>query len=184
MKKLITTTLIIIFLVNTAMSQIFDGIKISGDFNSTLEKFKSKGYVVEDLFPEGAMLNFNNMEVNLYKTPETNKVFKAVVYLSEKNNWLDLKSEFNKYHILFIEKYGKTFDRSQSFVKPYREGDGNEMKEVVNDNCEYWSYWEGINGASYCVEISKYKQVKITYENNANFSLKEKEVTALLKSKF
>ena len=42
MKKLITTTLIIIFLVNTAMSQVFDGIKISGDFNSTLEKFKSK----------------------------------------------------------------------------------------------------------------------------------------------
>jgi hypothetical protein len=184
MKKLITTTLIIIFLVSTGMSQVFDGIQISGDFNYTLNKFKNKGYIVEDVYPEGAMLVHKDMEINLYRTPNTNKVFKAVVYLPERSNWYDLKSEFNKYHILFIEKYGKTSDRSKIFYAPYREGDGKEMEALKNENCRYWSYWEGVNGASYCVEISKYNQVKIVYENNVNFALKEKEVSLLLNSKF
>jgi hypothetical protein len=184
MKKLITTVLIIILLTNTSFSQIFDGIQISGDFNSTLEKFKSKGYIVEDISPEGATLNLKEMEINLLKTPISNKVFKAVVYLPKKNNWNDLKSEFNKYHILFIEKYGKTSDRLNYFNIPYKEGDGKEMEALKNEKCEYWSYWEGINGASYCVEISKYNQIKLIYENDVNYSLKDKEVSVLKESKF
>lgn len=184
MKQLITTVLIIILLVNSGISQVFDGIPISGDFNSTLQKFKLKGYVVEDLTPEGAILNFKNMGINLLKTPLTNKVFKAVVYLPERNNWVDLKSEFNKYHILFIEKYGKTSDRANFFNLPYVEGDGKEIQALKNENCNYWSYWEGINGANYCVQISKYNQIKIIYENNTNSLLKEKEIALLLDSEF
>jgi hypothetical protein len=184
MKQLITTVLIIILLVNAGISQVFDGIAISGNFNSTLEKFKSKGYIVDELVPEGAILSFKNMQINLLKTPATNKVFKAVVYLPEMNNWIDLKSEFNKYHILFVEKYGKTSDRSNNFDLPYKEGDGKEMEALKNENCQYWSYWEAIKGASYCVEISKYHQIKITYENNVNYALKNKEASSLLKSIF
>jgi len=184
MKKLITTVLIIILLVNAGISQVFDGISIYGDFNSTLEKFKSKGYIVDEVVPEGAILNYNGMQINLLKTPTTNKVFKAVVYLPKKNNWTDLKSEFNKYHIIFLEKYGNPSDKIKYFDSPYSEGDGKEMEAIKNENFEYWSYWEGINGASYCVEISKYNQVKIIYENDANYSLKEKEVSDLSKSIF
>ena len=78
MKQLITTVLIIILLVNAGISQVFDGIAISGNFNSTLEKFKSKGYIVDELVPEGAILSFKNMQINLLKTPATNKVFKLL----------------------------------------------------------------------------------------------------------
>jgi hypothetical protein len=42
MKKLITTTLIIIFLVNTAMSQIFDGINLKENTQSLIEKLENK----------------------------------------------------------------------------------------------------------------------------------------------
>ena len=64
MKKLITTTLIIIFLVSTGMSQVFDGVSISGDFNTALQKFKSKGYVAE-IFPEGAILSGKVASTNI-----------------------------------------------------------------------------------------------------------------------
>jgi hypothetical protein len=179
MKKLITTTLIIIFLVNTAMSQVFDGVSISGDFNSVLQKFKSKGYTVEEVFAEGAILNgkvaSTNIELFLFKTPKTNKVFKASVYLPKKDNWYDLKSQFNSYHTLLLEKYGKTSERFQFFSSPYYDGDGFEMQAVEKDKCTYSSFWSNIDGASYSVEITKYKQVKITYENDELFKLKDKE---------
>lgn len=178
MKKLITTTLIIIFLVSTGMSQVFDGVSISGDFNTALQKFKSKGYVAET-FPEGAVLKgkvaSNDIEVYLFKTPKTHKVFKASVYLPKKNNWNDLKYQFNSYHNLFLEKYGKTTDRFQFFSNPYYEGDGYEMQAVENEKCTYSSYWSNLEGASYSVEITKYRQVKITYENDELFRLKDKE---------
>ena len=178
MKKLIITVLTI-FLINTSFSQIFDGIQISGDFNSTLEKFKSKGYIVEDLSAEGAILSLKKIEVNLLKTPKTNKVFKAAVYFPKKNNWADLKSEFNKYYILFIQRHGRTSDRDRYFDAPYYEGDGNEMEALTTGNCKYWYYWESVKGATYYIEISKYKQVKITYENDANVLLKDKEISDL-----
>lgn len=180
MKKLITTTLIIIFLVNTGMSQVFDGVSISGDFNSTLEKFKLKGYTVEEVFAEGAILSGNvastNIELFLFKTPKTSKVFKANVYFPKKDNWHDLKSQFNSYHMLFLEKYGKTSERFQFFPSPHYDGDGLEMQSVEKEKCNYSSFWSNINGASYSVEITKYKQVKITYENDELFKLKDKEV--------
>lgn len=181
MKKLITTTLIIIFLVNTGMSQVFDGINISGDFNIALQKFKSKGYIVEETFPEGAILSgkvsSTNIEVYLFKTPKTSKVFKASIYLPKKNNWYDLRSEFNSYHNLLLEKYGKTSDRFQFFSSPYYDGDGFEMQAVEKDKCTYSSFWSHIEGASYSIEITKYKQVKITYENDELFKLKDKEAS-------
>ena len=180
MKKLITTTLIIIFLVSTGMSQVFDGVSISGDFNTALQKFKSKGYVAET-FPEGAVLKgkvaSTDIEVYLFKTPKTHKVFKASIYLPKKDNWNDLKYQFNSYHNLFLEKYGKTTDRFQFFSSPYYEGDGYEMQAVENEKCTYSSYWSNLEGASYSVEITKYKQVKITYENDELFKLKDKEAS-------
>jgi hypothetical protein len=186
MKKLITTTLIIVFLVSTAMSQVFDGISISGDFNTTLQKFKSKGYTVENVFPEGAILNgkvaSTNIELFLFKTPKTKKVFKASIYLPKKDNWDDLKSQFDSYHNLLLEKYGETTDRFQFFSSPYYEGDGFEMQAVEKEKCRYMSFWSNIGGASYSVEITKYKQVKITYENDELFRLKDKE-TLDIKSK-
>ena len=180
MKKLITTTLIIIFLVNTAMSQVFDGVSISGDFNTALQKFKSKGYVAE-IFPEGAILSGKvasiNIEVYLFKTPKTHKVFKASIYLPKTDNWNNLKYQFNSYHNLFLEKYGKTTDRFQFFSSPYYDGDGYEMQAVENEKCTYSSYWSNLEGASYSVEITKYRQVKITYENDELFKLKDKEAS-------
>jgi hypothetical protein len=181
MKKLITTTLIIIFLVNTGMSQVFDGVSISGDFNTTLQKFKSKGYVVEETFPEGAILSgkvaSTKIEVYLFKTPKTHKVFKASVYLPKKDNWSDLKYQFDSYHNVLLEKYGQTSDRFQFFSSPYYEGDGYEMQAVEKDKCTYSSFWSHIEGASYSVEITKYRQVKITYENDELFKLKDKEAS-------
>jgi len=176
MKKLITTILITIFLINTSFSQIFDGIKISGDFNTTLEKFKSKGYIVEDMSMEGAILSLKNTDVFLLKTLITNKVFRAVVFLPEKNNWADLKSEFNKYNISFTKKYGQSSCRSNFFNPPYKEGNGKEMKALASGDCKYWSNWESLNGASYRVEISKHNKIKLTYENDANAILKDEEV--------
>jgi hypothetical protein len=100
----------------------------------------------------------------------------------KKDNWDDLKSQFDSYHNLLLEKYGETSDRFQFFSSPYYEGDGFEMQAVEKDKCSYMSFWSNIEGASYSVEITKYKQVKITYENDELFRLKDKE-TLDIKSK-
>jgi hypothetical protein len=49
------------------------------------------------------------------------------------------------------------------------------MQAVENEKCTYSSYWSNLQEASYSVEITKYRQVKITYENDELFKLKDKE---------
>ena len=45
------------------------------------------------------------------------------------------------------------------------------MSAVANDKCNFACYWSD----KYAVDISKYKQVRIIYENPTNSELQEKE---------
>ena len=79
--------------------------------------------------------------------------------------------QHNKIPVIFWDKTSR-----------YYVGDGFEMQAVEKEKCRFMSFWSNIGGASYSVEITKYKQVKITYENDELFRLKDKE-TLDIKSK-
>ena len=53
------------------------------------------------------------------------------------------------------------------------------MNAITMEKCNYSAFWENIS-----LEISKYKQVKIAYQNNINFGIKDKEVAKLKRDVF
>jgi len=178
MKK---TTLLVAVLMSYlfSYSQVFDGVAISGKFYECVNKFKSKGYVLKEEAEYGATMTgkigADNIELYLFKTPKTGLVYKATIFLPKKTSWNQLKSSFLDYVTLLIGKYGDYDKSSASFVDPYYEGDGYEMSAITLDKCNYYAYWENNNNTNIFIEISKYTQVKIAYENVTNLRLREIE---------
>jgi hypothetical protein len=71
-----------------------------------------------------------------------------------------------------------------NFLSPYKDGDGYEMQAVEKDKTNIAAFWLGLSGANYSIEISKYKQVKIAYENETNGRLNNREVELLKQNIF
>ena len=105
MKNLITTTLIIIFLVNTAMSQIFDGINLKEDRNLLLSKLKTKGFTFD--YAAGKTLKLSGeydnklTRVYLVNTIKSNKPVVLSAYVGDADNWDELYSNYKKYVKIF-----------------------------------------------------------------------------------
>ena len=170
---LLLTTLTII-----SFSQEFIGIKVDGKINDVVEKFKAKGLKVSKssspnvISMEGIVGN-RKLELNIVSTPTTKIVWKFAVYLPEQLSWTSLKSEYEEYLDVLTRKYGVPEKTYNFFSSPYKEGDGFEMTAVEVDKCVYSAFWPDNLGLF--IEISKWKQVKITYENRINSALDTKE---------
>lgn len=168
--------LLLIFLSITSFSQEFLGIKVDGKMNDVVEKFKQKGFkVINDGIPvismEGIIEN-KKLEIYIVCTPKTNIVWKITEYLPEQTLWNSLKKEYYQNLELLIKKYGEPSNEVKSFLPPYKEGDGNEMSHVANNLVLYMANW---SNDKVLIEITKYKQVKITYRNNINARLNATE---------
>jgi hypothetical protein len=180
MKKVIVLIAIVLSSI-TLSAQSFDGVEISGDLVTAIAKFKAKGYTLvknEDGIAsmKGMLAKTYNIELYIYTTPKSKKVTKVVAYLDEENTWSNLKYEYEKFVGIISDKYGKPDNTYATFTSPYFEGDGYEMTAVGIEKCLYASYWLGqSNNTNIGVEISKFKQVKIVYENAANMRLRKNE---------
>jgi hypothetical protein len=178
MKKTITLCLALAFTIS-AFSQEFLGVKVEGTKDEIQKKFSEKGFKFvsykDNYLQLKGNVGSNEVEFNVIFTPKTKIAWKFVVYLPEQSSWYSLKSQYNEYLNMLKSKYGEPKSSYNFFSSPYSEGDGYEMTGVEVDKCVYAAYWED----KYSIEISKFKQVKIAYENPINaeiFSKEKKEI--------
>ena len=170
-------------------AQTFDGIPISGDLPTMIAKLKAKGYIYENTDDgvaslKGKIASVYNVELLIFTTPKTKKVCKVVAYLDKNINWYSIKSEYEKFVGIITEKYGTPDTKYDFFSSPYEAGDGYEMTALAVEKCTFASYWFKKNNTSIVVEISKYKQVKLGYENDEMMEIRKSELSALESSSF
>lgn len=186
MKKLFIA-LAILFSTAT-FGQTFDGVPISGDLNTTISKFRAKGYTIANTFEQGVKLKgrvaSREIELFVFVTPKTRKVFKMVVYLAEESSWYSLRQTYIDMLTSLKNKYGEPDDTEAKFITPYYLGDGYELQAVELEKLDYHAYWFRRDNLTVGVEISKYKQVKLTYENNLMMDLKNKEQAEIENNSF
>ena len=177
MKRLLTLVFIIFSSLSNAQS--FDGVRIDGTLNSKIQQYRLKGYVLNKMGPNGAVMKGTiagrSVELLIFTTKKTKLVYKMIVYLPVHTNWPDIKSEYTKFVDLFIEKYGKPDHEFDFFRDPYYEGDGYEMSAITLDKVVCSAFWLNRNNLTVSVSISKYKQVEITYENDKNTEIATQE---------
>ena len=177
MKQLFT----LIFIVYSSIinAQSFDGVKIDGSLNSKIQQYRAKGYVLNKIIPNGAIMKGNaagrSIELFIFTTEKTKLVYKMVVYLPKHNVWSNIKEEYTKFVDLFIDKYGQPDSEFDFFRDPYYEGDGYEMSAISLEKVVCSAFWINKNNTTISVSISKYKQVEITYENDKNMEMAQRE---------
>lgn len=157
----------------------FLGIEVDGKRDEVIEKFKAKGFIVKGdidkpvLSMKGSAGNIN-FELNIVSTPKSKIVRKFVVYLPEQSSWNSLLNDYTRYKKTLTDKYGNPGDSFDFFSSPYKLGDGYEMTAVAAEKATYAAYWT-LKGYTLSIEISKWKQVRIAYENENNSKIAEKE---------
>lgn len=176
MKKLLT--ILLVLLVSLTNAQEFMGVKVEGTKTQAIQKFLAKGFKItnqEDTWVK-MLGNFNRKKTELFLlfTPQTKKFWKLAVYLPETSSWSELKSDYLYYQKILTEKYGEPTESYSTFLSPYEEGDGYESSAVTLEKCVYSSFWMD-NGI--IIEISKYKQIHISYENLILSQIQDKEKT-------
>jgi len=183
MKKTIIL-LAILFAGAVGYSQEFLGIKVGGTRQEAINKFKAKGFVVIGKSSNTAIsmrgkAGENDVDLVIVNSPTSKKVWKFAVFLPERTTWDRLKSDYEYYVNLFTEKLGSPSESYSNFVSPYYEGDGYEMSAVGIDKCNYVAFWDGIY-----IEITKWKQVSVCYENKVNAEISKKEKDAINSNSF
>lgn len=184
MKKIcMALMLCLVSIVCFGEHQVFKGVSMGETGTSFIKQLTTSGGLKltkeEDITNchiyslSGSFAGYDNCEIFVYALPDLSAVFKAVVFLPEQTGWYSLKSQFNKLKDAYINKYGTYKRYYHDFDEPYYEGDGYEMSAVRLEKCNYFVYWEFEYG-SVGITISKYKQVKITYEDSENFNILEK----------
>jgi hypothetical protein len=182
MKKILVVAIALIASV-VSFGQEFMGIKIEGKKDLLITQLKSKGF---NLQPKKVStqtyelmkgnVGGNNFEIMVCYTPITNLVWKLIVTTGTSETWSTLKSNYNKYKEVLIKKYGNPSSDYSFFSSPYDEGDGYEMTGVYAGKCNYASFFDLPNNeGSITLEITKWKEVDISYQNNANNEIRKKE---------
>ena len=186
MKNLILI-LILTFSSLFTTAQVFDGIPVSGNLDSFVKKMQGKKYNLTRLLEGGAIMNgyLANQLVEIYigSTPKTKQVNRLSLYFNEWQDWYKLKNDYDNIISVFIDKYGNPDTKYNQFLSPYGDT-GTEMTAVEMDKALFQSYWWKKDGANLAVQITKFKQVKIMYENIKNTELYEQEEDSIKKIKF
>ena len=183
MKKFAVITLGLLLSIK-GISQEFMGVKVDGSKATITSQLINKGMtksassVPTTLVFKGYVSN-TEIELYVFFTPKTNLAWKFFVYLPKRTGWYELKGDYEKYLELFTNKYGTPTSTYNTFLSPYYEGDGYEMSAVGLDKCLYASYWE-----KYSVEISQYKQVRLSYENTENAEINKREKNQINNANF
>lgn len=186
MKQLITIA--ILFISINVFGQQFDGVNISGDLPTAIARYKSKGYTFDKLIDNGAILKGKiaqtPIELFIFVTPKTKIVYKIVAYLDEDISWVSLKSTYNRFLDIITNKYGSADGSSEEFITPYYEGDGYELSAVGIEKVNYNAFWINKVGLNVGIEISKFKQVRISYENAEIIKIKRIEQSQIESNSF
>ncbi len=167
----------------------FMGIPVEGDAVLFINKLKAKGFKVNQFDAtvttmSGIFLGSQVDEIMILHTPKTKQVWKVTVFNPEKTTWPRLKSEYQTLLSKLTSKYGEPSASLFSFLSPYEENDGYEMTAVAVEKTSIMAWWDlkftnGDPSGSIMLELTKWKQNKISWENNMNAELKVKEQAEL-----
>lgn len=186
MKKMLLI-IVLTFVSLFTNAQIFDGVPVNGDLDVYIKKMGDKKYTLVKSLEGGAIMNgyLANRLVEIYinVTPKTRQVNRVSIYFNEWKDWQMLKTDYNNITSVFLDKYGNPDASYNEFFPPYGDA-GTEMTAVENEKALFQCYWWEKDGANLAVQISKYKQVKIVYENIKNTDLFDVEEMAIKKAKF
>jgi hypothetical protein len=178
MKNLITTIVLAISILS-ASAQSFDGVPIEGDLPTAVARFKAKGYTIDKYFERGVQMKGrvanNDIQLFIFTTPISKKIFKISAYLDTETSWYSLKATYDRMLEKLETKYGTPDEKKAEFITPYYYGDGYELQAVTLEKTSFYAYWFKRDNLSLGVEISKYKQVKLTYENDRMMDIKDAE---------
>ena len=157
----------------------FLGIEVDGKRDEVIEKFKAKGFIVKgDIDKPVVSMNGSvgniNFELIIVSSPKSKIVRKFSVYLPEQSSWNSLLNDYTRYKKTLTDKYGNPEKSFDFFSSPYELGDGYEMTAVAAEKSHYSAYWT-LKGYALSIVISKWKQVRIAYENENNSKISEKE---------
>lgn len=160
----------------------FKGVPINGTVNSFAQELVKKGCKIKEskgniITLEGEFVN-NTCEIIAVGSHKTNTAWKAIAYLPEETNWYSIKNDYNNLKKIFQQKYGDGTSY-EFFSKPYYEGDGYEMQALTLKKCTYSTYFE-IETGIIVLEISKYKQISIGYEDKINVEINRKEANDII----
>lgn len=178
MKRLILLFILTFPVFNSFAHIKFMGIEITGQYDVFKDSLETKGFLYESSFATSHTFSgiFANefVTVEVLTTPKTKMVCKVIVYFSSKNTWEKLKTDYYAKKTLFKSKYLLDKDY-EYFSYPYENGDGYEMRAVVQGKCNFISFFFAMGGHIW-IEINKSAQVTVTYEDNENIKKAQKEL--------
>lgn len=188
MKK-ITLTIVLAFLIGASYSQSFNGVPISGSPKTVSDSFKEKGFKVFETSIENTIVMKGEVmgkgvELYIFNTPKSKKVYKVAIYFDKVDNWYSIKSDYNSLLNILTDKYGKPDSKYSSFYKPYYEGDGYEMQAVSLEKVSFSAFWFGRENTNISISISKFKMISVGYENAEMVEVNEKEKKELANKVF
>jgi len=180
--------LAITFMALASMGQAFDGVPIKGDLATAIAKFRTKGYTLISQDKDGAimkgMTNGREWELYISLTPITKQIWKMAVYGPKRQTWEALKADYDTYREILTDKYGARTDEYKQFRGNYYEGDGYEFTAVLLEKCVYTAIWMTTENLNISLEITKYAQIRLAYENNVLSELMSQERARLDRNAF
>lgn len=156
----------------------FKGIPIDGNIDDFANQLELSGFILsgkfENIYAFTGQFVTKDVELYVYCTSKTQKVWKVAIYLPAIGSWFNLKDECEYFKNQFSIKYGMPTDQFNFFIEPYFEGDGYELQAFDQEKAIFSSYWTIHNG-TVVVDISKSGQVRLCYEDAENAEIMDKE---------
>lgn len=159
MKKIIITLSLLMVLVLSSFAQNsehlkFKGVPIDGTLNEYVSKMKQAGFVLEGTEDGIALLSgefagYSDCIVGVQTLQKLNLVHEIVVLFPSQDKWSGLSYDYERLKTMLSKKYGEPDECVEKFDAPsYMITDDNDkMRQVENNNCEYYSKYDTNNGS-------------------------------------
>ncbi|MBO5829486.1 MAG: hypothetical protein J6R59_13690 [Paludibacteraceae bacterium] len=159
MKKIIATLSFLMILISSSFAQNsehlkFKGVPIDGTLNEYVSKMKQAGFVLEGTEDGVALLSgefagYSDCVVGVKTLQKLNLVHEIVVLFPPQDKWAGLSYDYERLKTMLTKKYGKPYECMEKFNAPSYmiEDDNDKMREVVMNNCIYYSTYNTDNGS-------------------------------------
>lgn len=159
MKKIIATLSFLMILISSSFAQNsehlkFKGVPIDGTLNEYVSKMKQAGFVLEGTEDGVALLSgefagYSDCIVGVKTLQKLNLVHEIVVLFPSQDKWAGLNYDYERLKTMLSKKYGEPDECVEKFNAPsYMITDDNDkMRQVENNNCEYYSKYDTNNGS-------------------------------------
>ena len=156
----------------------FRKVEIKGDLESFMKELSEKnGFKkISDMTLEGTFAGTDGVYIVPSFSCTSGTVFAVSAHFPQTGDWTVLEKQYLDLKYNLTELYGTPITSREKFIRPYRRGDGYEMKAITNGKYEYESDWElGTTGSiSLKIKPDKKKQtakVVLTYKDRQGMEL-------------